>query len=245
MFYFQNIPTTNYQNGSNLLTVTNILINQYLPQNLLESNLVESYYIKDGDTPESLSQILYGDPSLSWLILLTNNKINFWFDWPLNSVQLDDYFESHSNKTVIYFYLSDRLDTFKVNDILYDESAVSFSSAKILEVNLDRSELTVEMINGSFSVDSKLYTESGATGMISRIVLDYNDSLDHFENDEGFYLDPLTGYLRNYLNGSSNYVITKRQKYISDNDVKRQIYIIKPEFALKLVNDMRSYGYSL
>jgi hypothetical protein len=44
------------------------------------------YTIKDGDRPDTLSYRLYGRSDLHWVILIFNEILNPFFDWPLTSV---------------------------------------------------------------------------------------------------------------------------------------------------------------
>lgn len=49
------------------------------------------YTIKDGETPEILAEKYYGDPEAHWLVLITNNKTDPQFDWPLMGDNFNNY----------------------------------------------------------------------------------------------------------------------------------------------------------
>ncbi len=59
-------------------------------QSLQNIEMIE-YKIKDYDTPENICYRLYGDSSLSWILLYLNSIIDPFFDWPLNSDELRKY----------------------------------------------------------------------------------------------------------------------------------------------------------
>lgn len=52
------------------------------------------YSIQEGERPDTLAQKFYGDSTLDWVILLCNNIINIYSDWPLNREELVPYVES-------------------------------------------------------------------------------------------------------------------------------------------------------
>jgi hypothetical protein len=47
------------------------------------------YTIRDGERPEQLAYRVYGKPTLHWTILLFNEILNPYFDWPSSSVELE------------------------------------------------------------------------------------------------------------------------------------------------------------
>ena len=53
--------------------------------------LTEAYYVEDFDTPATLATEFYGSPTLDWVILITNNIIDFYEDWPKNEAELLTY----------------------------------------------------------------------------------------------------------------------------------------------------------
>lgn len=56
-------------------------------KDLLKSNIYiyYPYIVRDGETPESIANMYYEDPYLFWLVLLSNNIINPYSEWPLTS----------------------------------------------------------------------------------------------------------------------------------------------------------------
>ena len=56
--------------------------NQPYP-NLWSKEITDYYDVQDGDTPSILAYQVYGDANKHWVILLFNNIINPYYDWPL------------------------------------------------------------------------------------------------------------------------------------------------------------------
>lgn len=55
--------------------------------------LFNPYYVKDGEMPWQVATKLYNDPKLEWIILLLNNIINVYNDWPKSNYELVQYLE--------------------------------------------------------------------------------------------------------------------------------------------------------
>jgi hypothetical protein len=64
--------------------VKNIFISVKIPDEYINNPYTwESWYVRDEDTPELMSEKYYGDVSYYWVILLFNNMVNKYDDWPL------------------------------------------------------------------------------------------------------------------------------------------------------------------
>ena len=53
----------------------------------------DTYDVKEGETPESLADKLYGDSELHWIVMLMNNVTDRYHDWPMNFSQLNAYLQ--------------------------------------------------------------------------------------------------------------------------------------------------------
>lgn len=93
MSYFKNFPTIDYEFPDEIIrTYKNISIRPAVIEAVKTdySNL-ESYTIQDKDTPETLAFDYYGDPAYNWAIMLVNDIVNIYNDWPLTERALDLY----------------------------------------------------------------------------------------------------------------------------------------------------------
>lgn len=79
-------------NELSMRVVTDITLNVRPIRDILE-NIVyyEDYDIHDGDTPEVISERLYGDPTLHWVIMLVNEKYHYVVDFPIPESKFDEY----------------------------------------------------------------------------------------------------------------------------------------------------------
>jgi hypothetical protein len=91
--YFRKFPKIDYQFSDDMVrNYTNLTIRPAVVEEVLSdySNL-ESYTVQDKDTPETLAFDRYGDVNLHWVIMLTNNILNIYEDWPLTESALEEH----------------------------------------------------------------------------------------------------------------------------------------------------------
>lgn len=85
--FFEKFPLLSYtlDNGTSYQLIPDIL-RRIKMSNELKRNAAffDQYDIKDGETPEIVSSLFYGDPNLHWVILMTNDIIDPRFDWPMD-----------------------------------------------------------------------------------------------------------------------------------------------------------------
>lgn len=62
-----------------------------LKQSLLKDLTTYEYYVEDGQRPDQIAHLYYDDYRLTWLIFLANDIIDPYYDWPLSSIQLQNY----------------------------------------------------------------------------------------------------------------------------------------------------------
>ena len=97
--YFRNIPDFEYVNRtkdgqfiSNYTQVKNFFKKGKLREDLLQDLTVfEKYSIKGDDRPDNVANEIYGDANLDWVVLLSNNIINIYNEWPLNQQAFESY----------------------------------------------------------------------------------------------------------------------------------------------------------
>lgn len=91
-----------------------------------ESTYFLNYDLRDGDTPESISDRLYETPDLYWLVLLINDFLNPYYDGPLDSVSLENY--SKKKYEGKYFYLVNTGSTLEPTGLTFARNETIYSS---------------------------------------------------------------------------------------------------------------------
>ena len=88
--YFANFPIIPYDSVGNgeFKLVTNLL-KRVAVRSKVKTNVMifDTYDVKEGETPETLADMLYGDSELHWVILLMNNITDRYHQWPMNNNQ--------------------------------------------------------------------------------------------------------------------------------------------------------------
>ena len=139
--YFKSFPKVQYTNilDGEKQTVTNILRRIATRQAVKdELTFFTKYTIRGNESPENLAFDLYGDTELHWVILLTNDIYDRYHQWPMSTVQFEEYLsEKYSNPDGIHHYEISQTsgDTTEVvevynPDLLTDEGASSDADAQ-------------------------------------------------------------------------------------------------------------------
>ena len=53
--------------------------------------LFDNYDVKDGEKPEDVAFKWFGDPEMHWVILMTNNITDRYYQWPLSQPQFQEH----------------------------------------------------------------------------------------------------------------------------------------------------------
>jgi hypothetical protein len=97
--YFENLPDFEYVNRtddgkriSDYTTVKNLFKRGKLREDIFQNTtFFEKYSIEGDDRPDNVADKVYGDPTLDWVVLLSNNIINIQEEWPLSQAGWDAY----------------------------------------------------------------------------------------------------------------------------------------------------------
>lgn len=132
MKYFESFPGTIYtfdKNTVNQQVVTNILArSSFLREIANNTSIAYEYSVKETDTPEIIAHKVYGDAYRSWIILLFNQIINPYYDFPLTTDALNAYVQSKYNQTIdealltIHHYEKEITKESFYNGLLIDQS---------------------------------------------------------------------------------------------------------------------------
>lgn len=88
MPYFSNFPKINYFDK----TTRNIILKAAIVKDVF--NKVDAFYpyiIKEGERPDIIAFNEYDDENLDWVVYFSNDIVDPYYDWPLDSDQFNDY----------------------------------------------------------------------------------------------------------------------------------------------------------
>lgn len=121
MSYFAEFPYINYTlpNNTNKFLKNISFKPEIIERVKNERSSFETYTLKDGDTVELVAHKLYGDVNLHWAIMVANNMISPYFDFPLSVNQFDEYiFQKYKSQ---YDSDNNKITLSKINTFAYTQ----------------------------------------------------------------------------------------------------------------------------
>lgn len=109
--YFRQVPNFAYvnrtkeeQNISDYSIVKNLFKRAKLRDDIFGNlQFFEKYKIVGDDRPDNVAYQIYGDSTLDWLVLLSNNILNVQTEWPLSQISFDKYvLEKYGDYNTLY-----------------------------------------------------------------------------------------------------------------------------------------------
>lgn len=225
--YFKSFPYTYYSldNTSTVQVVTNITTRVTLSDEVKNNlSLYDEYDIKDGETPELVSDKFYNNPELHWLVLHYNDIIDPRFDWPLSTNNLKQYAEGkYNNIDAVHHYEDENGRDYNANlRILSSDEFYKFTIGDVLINN----------------------TNTGVAQLVSKT---NNSNVVITVTSGGFIANDV---IRLSSNAQSNAVVTSVTVLTgtpvtnltfedTQNETKRRIKILKPSYVDAVVNDFK------
>ena len=130
--YFKNLPDFEYVNRtedgkriSDYTKVKNLFKRGKLREDIFQNTtFFEKYQIEGDDRPDNVAQKVYGDSSLDWVVLLSNNIINIQDEWPVSQAGFDTYLlEKYDND---YDTLYNGVHHYESNEVSNSQNVVIF-----------------------------------------------------------------------------------------------------------------------
>ncbi len=147
--FFKTFGKTFYDftGGNNTAFVTNIL-KHIVPVNTNDVVNYKKYRIKDGDRPEIVSNLLYGDPKYHWTFFLINDSLREGTKgWPMSSNEFDEYIETEYDP---YMFIGGTLISDASTDFHYSTLPVSEADVDAVEILVSSDEVTFSVTDSQF-----------------------------------------------------------------------------------------------
>ena len=108
MSYFERFPNMIYdvKNNGNFKLLPDIL-RRVKQRNAIKSGqfIFDTYDVKNGEKPEDIAYKWFGDAQLHWVILMTNDVTDRYYQWPMNDAQFEEFIaDKYSNPDGIHHY---------------------------------------------------------------------------------------------------------------------------------------------
>lgn len=108
--YFKKFPNIDYALSINKAGRTsNVSIKDYFhlmkiaDMSFKDTTLFYTYHVQNGERPEQVSFKEYGDEQYYWVVLQTNEIVDFYSDWPLSDYEFDKFVtKKYGSDDVLY-----------------------------------------------------------------------------------------------------------------------------------------------
>lgn len=238
--YFANFPKIVYDfdlsKGTDYRVVTDITRNVRVRKQILENITLYDYYdIAEGETPEIISEKIYGTPYYHWVIMLVNQRYDYVNDFPLSQLELDSYIDKkygvkkyHVHDYKVDGFIKEGVNTLVLRDSAIDgggigeviEGKVLTSVTNGYEARIDN--ILVQSDNINITVEVSLRTGKFAPNETVKI------------RDENTYAEVVSCVV------PAQYVTTSNYDYeFNLNESKRRIKIVDPALVEQLVKEFK------
>lgn len=219
MSYFTHFPSIGYtvdENKAKLIKAKNILVRAKFSDYVKANNsILLSYRIREGERPDTIAATAYGRADLHWIILLFNEIINPYHDWPLEQNDFDAMISLLYPGTVLYVRddsvqyekgsVTTNIPFFEQGSKIYQNNV----SATVVSYNSTFGQLIVDDIEGGeFQVSTtdaqgvKLGVEINQTNSLGNSITALVTkkeltpyAVHHFQDENGDWLDPRTRFI--------------------------------------------------
>lgn len=238
--YFEKFPNTfyNFGNEETPTVFQNIqkyseLIDTYRDQ----IGTYISYEIRDGDRPDTVSQMLYGRPDYDWTFYIMNERLRE-SGWPLTISQVyeravNDYFPNYTARLNITTAdsASEYSDIYPVGQSVL----VSGVEGVVISKNLDIGEIT---LSSSTSMIGGVNLSYSALEQDATKPLTVNAPVSMVYQYEGYhhYIDASTEeYTDRFFDASVKVPVTNLEHLINENQNSKSIRVIKKDLIRDVV----------
>ena len=208
MAYFTNFPKVslpsfadNRRSSLDFVNSTNLFKRGKIREEIIGSIAAfERYSINGDDRPDNVAFRVYGDSSLDWVILISNNILNVRDEWPMNQYDFKRYIDNKYSTTLL-------------TQIHHYESKEVRNSKGLL---LQQSGIWVDADHSfSWSEGGKKYTQTGTTSVSNlQFEEDRNNKKRSINVVRSNYLEVIKEDMRELLTytDSSQYVNRKLKR---------------------------------
>ena len=108
MSYFNRFPMMIYdiKDNGNYKVLPDIL-RRVKQRNAVASGqfIFDTYDVRNGEKPEDIAFKWFGDAELHWVILMTNNVTDRYYEWPMSDAQFEVYLDDkYTNPDAVHHY---------------------------------------------------------------------------------------------------------------------------------------------
>ena len=238
--YFASFPKIIYDfdlsGGVDYKIVTDITRNVRVRKQILENISLYDYYdIAEGETPEIVSEKIYGTPYYHWVIMIANQRYDYVNDFPLSQLELDALIDKKygDKKYHVHDYKVNGFVKEGINIVTLRESAIEGGGIGEIAVG----KVLTSVNNGYEARIDNILVESDGTTVKVEVSL----RTGKFLKDETVKIRGETAYAEvAQCDVPEEYVTTSNYDYeFNLNESKRRIKIVDPALVEQLVKEFK------
>lgn len=238
--YFANFPKIVYDfdlsSGVDYRIITDITRNVRLRKQILENISVYDYYdIAEGETPEIISEKIYGTPYYHWVIMLVNQRYDYVNDFPLSQLELDTYIDKkygnkkyHVHDYKVNGFIKEGVNIVTLRDSTLEGGGIGEMAVGKVLVSVDNGyearidDILVESDNFTVQVEVSMRTGKFLQGETVTIL------------NENTFAEVVSSTVPGQYTTTSNY-----DYEFALNESKRRIKIVDPKLVEQIVKEFK------
>ena len=118
------------------------------------------YDVQDGEAPEIIADKYYGDVGLHWTILIANDIVDYYHQWPMSTQTFEQYVtEKYTNPAAIHHY---------------EVTATSGDTTTVIDVGMNTTDYGSATAVSNYQYEQKLNDEKAKIRLIQpRFIKDF------------------------------------------------------------------------
>lgn len=227
MAYFRNFSEFLYQsplpsrNSSyDYVKVKNIFRRAKIREDIFQAAVAfDKYTITEGERPDEIADAIYGSPEFDWVVLLSNNIINYRTEWPLSDYEFNKYIEAKYTAAEL-----GEVHHYETTDVFDDRNNLIVPRGKIVDQDFSVTYFDYDLITKNTIAEGITMDTSTVTYDSTTITFDSTVQVEEIQGRE-VTVNPVRS-------------ISVYEYEIDLNEKKRSIYVLKPRYLQTIIDDL-------
>lgn len=196
------------------------------------ATLYLTHHIKEGDTPELVSYKAYGSSFYHWIIIMINERLNPYFDWPMDYKNFNAYLATKYPTSKSLIFTADGTDHYAVGETV--TGGTSNATGTVTKWFPTLRQLVVTVASGTFASNE---TITGGTSNAVRTTIASGGTVNYVDAPH-HYLDSNSKEV-NISASPAPTAVTNREYEDNLNEANRSIKILSPQFVPQVVEECK------
>ena len=238
---FKNFPEVQYKlSNGKFVTIKDFFRKAKLEGTQLNQVVDYTVYeLQEGERPDVVASKLYGNGDLHWTLFLANDITNY-YDWYMDSNTFEEVIHKKYPGQVLVASVSTDIVSATSKFLIGEDITQNTVTGKIVKVDPTYNRIWVERTNGKdFVANQVVNTVRTIDGAVAKSFTP--TSVKNGVDATAYYYDPSAGGINSYRynhNVTGTYQPrTYYEKEYEDNEARRKIKVIRPEFIRRVVSE--------